>query len=59
MWPEDIVRRRRSDLNTAVAFDNFDHFVETLDSKDTLHDTVGIIYQNCVQIEDTSFCEND
>lgn len=30
---------------THVAFDNYDRFVETLDGKDTLHDTVGIIYQ--------------
>lgn len=28
-----------------VAFDNSDRFVETLTSKDTLHDTVGIAYQ--------------
>lgn len=31
---------------TGVAFDNFDRFVETKSGKDTLHDTVGIIYQN-------------
>lgn len=31
--------------STHVAFDNYDCFVETLDGKDTLHDTVGIIYQ--------------
>ncbi|CAH1112528.1 unnamed protein product [Psylliodes chrysocephalus] len=29
-----------------VAFDNFDRFVDTLNGKETLHDTVGIIYQN-------------
>ena len=28
-----------------MAFDNFDRFVETLSGKDTLHDTVGIVYQ--------------
>ena len=28
-----------------VAFDNFDRFVETLNGKDTLHDTVGIVYE--------------
>ncbi|VVC93252.1 unnamed protein product [Leptidea sinapis] len=30
---------------THVAFDNFDRFVDTATGKDTLHDTVGIIYQ--------------
>lgn len=33
-------------LRTQVAFDNFDRFVETSNGKDTLHDTVGIVYQN-------------
>lgn len=33
-------------LCIGVAFDNFDRFVETTNGKDTLHDTVGIIYQN-------------
>ncbi|KZS05943.1 Glioma tumor suppressor-like protein [Daphnia magna] len=35
-----------------VAFDNYDRFVETLTGKDTLHDTVGIVYQDvseCIQ----------
>lgn len=32
-------------LSTHVAFDNFDRFVDTATGKDTLHDTVGIIYQ--------------
>ena len=32
-------------LSTHVAYDNYDRFVETLSGKDTLHDTVGIIYQ--------------
>ena len=31
---------------TGVAFDNFDRCVETTTGKDTLHDTVGIAYQN-------------
>lgn len=34
------------DLNTSLAFDNFDRFVETSSGKDTLHDTVCILYQN-------------
>lgn len=33
-------------LHTGVAFDNFDRYVETVNGKDTLHDTVGIIYQD-------------
>ena len=37
---------------TGVAFDNYDRFVETLNGKDTLHDTVGIIYQTIPE-EDT------
>ena len=32
-------------LHTHVAFDNFDRFIDTCGGKDTLHDTVGIIYQ--------------
>lgn len=36
-------------LRTHVAFDNYDKFVETSSGKDTLHDTVGIVYQNIVQ----------
>lgn len=32
-------------LTTLVAFDNYDRFVDTATGKDTLHDTVGIIYQ--------------
>lgn len=50
--PEDILRR--PDLNTGVAFDNFDRFVETLNGKDTLHDTVGIIFQDVNQHEVTT-----
>lgn len=33
-------------LHTHLAFDNFDKFVETSSGKNTLHDTVGIVYQN-------------
>lgn len=42
--PEDI--RLSPYYSTGVAFDNYDRFVETCSGKDTLHDTVGIIYQN-------------
>ena len=41
------------ELGTGVAFDNFDRFVETLSGKDTLHDTVGIVYQTIRRNNDT------
>lgn len=44
--PDDIVRK--PNLHTGLAFNNFDRFVDTLTRKDTLHDTVGIIFQNIV-----------
>lgn len=37
--------RRVTNLSTGLAYDNFDRFVDTPTGKDTLHDTVGIIYQ--------------
>lgn len=40
---------QNSNLRTHVAFDNFDKYVETTSGKDTLHDTVGIVYQNICQ----------
>jgi hypothetical protein len=43
LLPESLLRR--PDLNTGVAFDNFDLFVETLMGKDTLYYTVGIVAQ--------------
>lgn len=36
---------------THVAFDNFDLYVETSTGKDTLHDTVGIAYQNKTEFQ--------
>ena len=36
----------RPDLATGVAWDNYDAFVETLDGKNILHDTVRICFQN-------------
>lgn len=33
-------------LHTGLGFDNFDLFVDTLSGKETLHDTVGIVYQD-------------
>lgn len=45
--PEDI--RRSPELSTGLAYNNFDRFVDTTSGKDTLHDTVGIIFQNVVE----------
>nr|CAI5848990.1 unnamed protein product [Callosobruchus analis] len=42
--PESIICSRN--LCTGAAFNNFDRFVDTTSGKDTLHDTVGIIFQN-------------
>ncbi|KAH0549583.1 hypothetical protein KQX54_010589 [Cotesia glomerata] len=46
----DLTRLEENELidkvYTGVAFDNFDRYVDTLNGKETLHDTVGIIYQN-------------
>lgn len=36
---------QKNDLCTHVAFDNYDRFVDTINGKETLHVTVGIIYQ--------------
>ncbi|GFS95509.1 hypothetical protein TNCV_814591 [Trichonephila clavipes] len=44
--PPDIIQS--PSLSTGVAFDNFDRYVDTLTGKHTLHDTVGIIYQNVI-----------
>lgn len=44
LCPDDI--KRVPHLSTTVALNNFDRFVETTSGKDTLHDTVGIIFQN-------------
>ena len=35
-----------SSLTVGMAYDNFDWFVETLSGKNTLHNTVGIVYQS-------------
>ena len=47
--PSEI--KKSGNLCTGVAFDNFDRYVETLSGKDTLHDTVGIVYQNVSNME--------
>lgn len=40
-------------LCTAVAFDNYDEICETLSGAGTLHDTVGICYQNLSGLNET------
>ncbi|CAG9763477.1 unnamed protein product [Ceutorhynchus assimilis] len=53
--PDDIILSPH--LCTGVAFNNFDRFVDTRTGKDTLHDTVGIIYQNIDQQNNDSDVE--
>ncbi|KAK0176842.1 hypothetical protein PV328_000944 [Microctonus aethiopoides] len=55
--PPDIIRN--PSLCTGVAFDNFDRYIDTLDGKETLHDTVGIIYQNIDNNSHRELNEND
>ncbi|CAG5044038.1 unnamed protein product [Parnassius apollo] len=45
-------------LSTHVAFDNFDRFVDTATGKDTLNDTVGIIYQFRSENDDPDNMDN-
>lgn len=47
--PEEICKR--NDMHTGVAFDSFDRYIDTANGKDTLHDTVGIIYQTIIENE--------
>ncbi|GFU73163.1 hypothetical protein TNCV_1268031 [Trichonephila clavipes] len=59
--PPDIIQC--PSLITGVAFYNFDRYVDTFTGKDTLHDTVGIIYQNesddCdIELNSSSISEN-
>lgn len=42
----------RPQLNSGFAYDNFDRYVETAAEKDTLHDTVGISFQDDISSED-------
>ena len=36
---------KEKSCSTALAFDNYDRFTETLSGKNTLHDTIEIAYQ--------------
>ena len=55
--PNDIVRK--PNLSRGVAFNNFDRFVDTITGKDTLHDTVGIIFQNIVPYTSDDECSTE
>ena len=44
--PDGVILR--PGLSTGMAFDNYDENMETLSGANTLHDTVGIVYQNMV-----------
>ncbi|RVE41875.1 hypothetical protein evm_013483 [Chilo suppressalis] len=46
-------------LSSGVAWDNFDRFVETTSGKNTLHDTVGIIYQSIPTEEELDAIEKN
>ena len=48
---------RKAGLATGLAWDNCDENTETLSGSGTLHDTVGICYQNIV--EETTYCNVD
>lgn len=47
------------ELRTHLAFDNYDRYVETSTGKDTLHDTVGIVYQNMIDNMRATNVENN
>lgn len=55
--PEDILRDSR--LRTGLAWNNFDRFVDTTSGKDTLHDTVGIIFQDIPNSDSSDESESD
>lgn len=55
--PHSLIANK-PELFTGIAFDNNDRYVETSTGKDTLHDTVGIVYQNVPQGNDFSLAEN-
>ncbi|GBP09519.1 hypothetical protein EVAR_76538_1 [Eumeta japonica] len=46
-------------LSSGVAWDNYDRFVETSSGKNTLHDTVGTIYQNIATEEELNIIQRN
>lgn len=57
LCPTSILRT--SILSCGVAWDNYDRFVETSSGKNTLHDTVGILYQNIPTEEELNIIERN
>ncbi|KAL7290743.1 hypothetical protein TKK_0015494 [Trichogramma kaykai] len=55
--PSSIIKT--SILSCGVAWDNFDRYVETDSGKDTLHDTVGIIYQDIPNTEELELIKSN
>ena len=47
-----------ANLSTGLAWNNFDRFVDTTSGKDTLHDTVGFIFQNVENSSDANLTQN-
>ena len=48
--PEDTLRG----VPIGLAFDNFDEMTQTLSGSNTLHDTMGILYQNIPEVNEDS-----
>ena len=44
-----LVWNLNPNLNTGNVFGNYDRYLETLTGKNTLHDTVGIVYQDVIE----------
>ena len=51
LTPFGVDMESENRYSIGLAFDNYDKQVETLSGKDTLHDTVGIVYQNLNPVE--------
>ena len=47
--PDDIILS--PEYHTCVAFNNLDMFCDTYNGKDTMHDTVGIVYQHILSTD--------
>ena len=56
-WLCPEVINKTENLSVGIAYDNFDRFVDTKTGKDTLHVTVGIIYQNIETILEVNIVE--
>lgn len=45
---------KNNKLYTATAFDNYDKCIDTMTGNNTMHDTVGIVFQNSIATADTN-----